>query len=105
MGAVAVLGAYSAAITAVDTADDTLTSVALLKQKNAELEEQELGPGAVGFGGLSGVFSDSAESYQWEVENSSAPRPNLIERRVVVWRSGRDRHHTVTTWRRRSTGW
>jgi prepilin-type N-terminal cleavage/methylation domain-containing protein len=102
VGAAAVLGAYSAGVTALDAALDSLHCDGLLREKIAELREAQLKWSGAAFSGDTGAFRDADAAYRWQVERARTDVPAVVETRVSVWRAGSERRHSVTTWLRQA---
>ena len=97
IGVTAVMRGYSASVTALDAATDTLHADALLRDRMAAWDLLVLEQGASGYGSEEGRFEGENVGYCWRMERRSTVSAGLAECALSVWRPGSLRTHSVTT--------
>lgn len=100
-GLAAVLGAYSAAVTALDRATDVLAATHVLQERAAELE-LAAGLNRQGLAAGSGFYGEGVSRYSWAVScrtATTAAGVELSEAVIAVRRALRtDQYSLVTHW-------
>ena len=100
IGVTAVMRGYSASVTALDAAADTLRADALLRERMAAWDLRALEQGGSGYGNAEGRFEGENVGYCWRMARRSAVSVGLTECTLSVWRPGSPRTHSIATWMR-----
>ena len=88
VGLVGVLRAYAASIGALEISREMVTTVGLLKEKMADVEQAMIEQGGVSAGSSSGQFEGEFEGYNWAWEATTGAQDGLCELDLTVFPPG-----------------
>lgn len=84
VGISGILQAYGVAVTALETGQDYVETMQLLKGKMAEIEQEIIEGKGLSAGSSRGVFEGGFKNYQWEREARPSSVEGLLELQLTV---------------------
>ncbi len=84
IGIAGVLRAYAVAVTALETGQDYIDAIQLLKGKMAEIEQEIIEEKGLSTGLSHGEFEGEFKDYQWERETRPSSVEGLLELKLAV---------------------
>ena len=98
VGIAGVLQAYAVAVTTLETGQDYVDAIQLLKAKMAEIEQKAIEEKGLSAGLSRGEFEEGLGDYQWEWEAQPTPLESLHELKLVVSSPHKNRQFSLITY-------
>lgn len=98
VGIAGVLQAYAVAVTTLETGQDYIDAIQLLKAKMAEIEQKAIEEKGLSVGLAQGEFEEGPGDYQWEWEVQPTPLESLHELKLVISSPSKSRQFSLITY-------
>ncbi len=98
VGIAGVLQAYAVAVTTLETGQDYVDAIQLLKAKMAEIEQKAIEEKGLSVGLSQGEFEEGLGDYQWEWEARPTPLESLHELKLVISSPPKNRQFSLITY-------